>query len=160
MSSLLEKFAGKIDLIYIDPPFATGADFTMDVEVGEKGKEIHKEHSIIEEKAYRDIWGQGNESFLRTMYERLLIMKDLLSDNGSIYVHLDYRTSSHIRVILDEIFGLDNFRNEIFAKRKTKNLQTQFEKVKQLNIAFDSIFWYSKNPEKDLEFLRKRTNRK
>src|SRR4030042_3186579 len=71
MSSLLEKFAGEIDLIYIDPPFATGADFTVDIEIGENGKEIHKEHSIIEEKAYRDTWGQGSDSFLNMLYARL-----------------------------------------------------------------------------------------
>ena len=91
MSSLLEKYAGKIDLIYIDPPFATGADFTVDVEIGEKGKEIHKEHSILEEKAYRDTWGQGIDSFISMMYERLILMRDLLTEEGSIYVHCDYR---------------------------------------------------------------------
>lgn len=147
MSSLLEKFAGKIDLIYIDPPFATGADFTMDIEIGDKGETVHKEHSIIEEKAYRDTWGQGLESFIKMMYERLVLMKDLLSEKGVIYVHMDWRVNSYIRIILDDIFGSDNFRNEIYSKRKTKNLQTQFEKVKQLNIAFDTILWYSKNPD-------------
>ena len=113
MSSLLEKFAGKIDLIYIDPPFATGADFTVDVEIGEKGKEIHKEHSILEEKAYRDTWGQGIDSFISMMYERLILMRDLLTEEGSIYVHCDYRVSSYIRLLLDEVFGTDSIRNHI-----------------------------------------------
>jgi adenine specific DNA methylase Mod len=82
MSSLLEKYAGKIDLIYIDPPFATGADFRMNIEIGEKGEEVFKEHSIIEEKAYRDTWGKGTESFLQMLYDRLVLMKDLLSEHG------------------------------------------------------------------------------
>ncbi|MCX8106741.1 MAG: DNA methyltransferase [Ignavibacterium album] len=113
MSSLLEKFAGKIDLIYIDPPFATGADFRMNIEIGEKGEEVYKEHSIIEEKAYRDTWGQGIESFLKMMYERLSTMKDLLSDIGSIYIHLDWRMNSYVRLLLDELFGYDKFQREI-----------------------------------------------
>jgi len=113
MSSLLEKFAGKIDLIYIDPPFATGADFTVDVEIGDKGDTVHKEHSIIEEKAYRDTWGQGTDSFLDMMYHRLVIMKDLLSEKGSVFIHLDWRMNPMIKLMCDEIFGSDNFRNEI-----------------------------------------------
>ncbi len=113
MSSLLEKFAGKIDLIYIDPPFATGADFTMDIEIGEQGEIIHKEHSAIEEKAYRDTWGKGNDSFLEMMYDRLVLMKDLLSETGTIFIHLDYRMFSHIKILCEEIFGANNFRNEI-----------------------------------------------
>lgn len=113
MSSLLEKFAGKIDLIYIDPPFATGADFRMNIDVGEKGKEVYKEHSIIEEKAYRDTWGLGLESFLRMMYDRLSIMKELLSEKGSIYVHLDWRMNSYVRLLFDELFGFDNLQREI-----------------------------------------------
>lgn len=113
MSSLLEKFAGKIDLIYIDPPFATGADFSVDIEIGEEGEIIHKERSVIEEKAYRDTWGKGNDSFLEMMYDRLVIMKDLLSEPGTIYIHLDYRMFSHIKILCEEIFGANNFRNEI-----------------------------------------------
>ncbi|MGI6306096.1 MAG: site-specific DNA-methyltransferase [Bacteroidales bacterium] len=113
MSSLLEKFAGKIDLIYIDPPFATGADFTVDVEIGENGIEIHKAHSIIEEKAYRDTWGSGMESFLTMFYDRLHLIKDLLSDKGSIYIHIDWRVNAHLRLLIDEVFGLENFQREI-----------------------------------------------
>jgi len=113
MSSLLEKFAGKIDLIYIDPPFATGADFTIDIEIGEKGEIVHKEHSVLEEKAYRDTWGKGNDSFLEMMYDRLVLMKDLLNESGTIYIHLDYRMFSHIKILCEEIFGANNFRNEI-----------------------------------------------
>lgn len=117
MSSLLEKFAGKIDLIYIDPPFATGADFRLKVQVGEEGEDIEKEHSILEEKAYRDTWGEGLESYLGMMYERLYLMKELLSEKGSIYVHCDWRMEAYLRLILEEIFGKENFMNTLIWKR-------------------------------------------
>lgn len=113
MSSLLEKFAGKINLIYIDPPFATGADFKFRIKVGEEGEEITKEHSIIEEKAYRDTWGKGLDSYLQMMYERLVLMKELLAENGSIYVHLDWHIGHYVKVMMDEIFGYENFLQEI-----------------------------------------------
>lgn len=144
MASLLEEFAGKVDLIYIDPPFATGADFSVKIEVGDV--EWTKEPSAIEEKAYRDTWGKGLDSYLQMMYERLILMRDLLSDKGSIYVHCDYRVNSGIRFILDEIFGGDNFRNEIVSRRaQTKSLLKQFDKIRTLNVFHDTIFWYSKD---------------
>jgi len=111
MASLLEKFAGKIDLIYIDPPFATGADFSLKMTLGDA--EWTKEPSAIEDKAYRDTWGQGLDSYLQIMYEGLVLMRELLSDTGSIYVHLDWHVSHYIKIIIDDIFGYDNFRNEI-----------------------------------------------
>ncbi|MCL0029619.1 site-specific DNA-methyltransferase [Dehalococcoidia bacterium] len=107
----LEPLAGKIDLIYIDPPFATGADFSINMKVGDA--EWTKEASIIEEKAYRDTWGKGLDSYLQMLYERLVLMKDLLSDTGSIYVHLDWHVGHYVKLIMDEIFGKENFRNEI-----------------------------------------------
>src|SRR3990172_10052549 len=115
MSSLLEEFAGKIDLIYIDPPFATGADFSVKIEVGDV--EWTKEPSAIEEKAYRDTWGKGLDSYLQMMYERLVLMRDLLSEKGSIYVHLDWHVGHYVKIIMDEIFGKENFRNEIVWQR-------------------------------------------
>lgn len=111
MASLLEEFAGKVDLIYIDPPFATGADFSIKIEVGDV--EWTKEPSAIEDKAYRDTWGKGLDSYLQMMYERLILMRELLSERGSIYVHLDWRMNSYIRAILDEIMGQDMFQREI-----------------------------------------------
>jgi DNA modification methylase len=116
--SLLEKFAGKIDLIYIDPPFATGADFSFTTEIGEKGFEIAKEQSSIEEKAYRDTWGRygpGREldSYLEMMYPRLAVLRDLLADRGAFLVHVDYRASSALRFVLDELYGPSCFLNEI-----------------------------------------------
>ena len=113
MGSLLEKFAGKIDLIYIDPPFATGADFRFAAEIGDSKETSFKERSIIEEKAYRDTWGQGIGSYLGMMYGRLLTMKSLLKPNGSIYVHLDPTICHYIKGIMDEVFGPASFQREI-----------------------------------------------
>lgn len=141
MSSLLENFAGKIDLIYIDPPFATGADFRMNIEIGEKGKEIFKEHSTIEEKAYRDTWGKGLNSFLEMMYDRLVLMKDLLSEKGSIYVHLDYRVDSYIRLMLDEIF------NNYLQNSIAYGYRIQGVGKKRWARKHDTILFYSKIEE-------------
>jgi DNA modification methylase len=113
MSSLLDQFAGKIDLIYIDPPFATGADFSIDIEVGDSGEVIHKEQSLIEEKAYRDTWGGGLASYLTMMSDRLSIAKDLLTPTGSLYLHCDYRVESALRLVLDDVFGVDCLANII-----------------------------------------------
>lgn len=139
MASLLKQFKGKIDLIYIDPPFDVGEDFTMDVAIGEEKEKVFKDQSTLEMIAYRDMWGKGTDSYLHMMYERLVVMKELLSSKGSIYVHCDWRVNSYLRLVMDNIFGKHNFRNEIYAKRKTKNLQNQFDRVKRLNIAFDSL---------------------
>ena len=112
MSSLIKQgWAGEINLIYIDPPFFTGADFTVRTKLG--GEQIEKEPSIIEERAYRDTWSGGIASYLRYMYERLVLMRDLLAENGSIYVHLDWHVGHYVKVMMDEIFGWENFQNEI-----------------------------------------------
>jgi DNA modification methylase len=102
---------GGIKLIYIDPPFAVGVDFSIDIKIN--GDEVTKKPSIIEEIAYRDTWGKGISSYLSMMYGRLKLMHDLLAEDGSIYVHCDYRVNSYMRLILDDIFGKENFRNEI-----------------------------------------------
>lgn len=138
MSSLLEEFAGKIDLIYIDPPFATGADFSYKVNVGDA--ELEKEPSMIEEIAYRDTWGKGMDSFIQMMYERLILMKNLLSEKGSIYIHLDSRTTHYIKIIMDEIFCRDNFLSEITWKRTTARSGS-----KSFNNVSDYILVYKKS---------------
>ena len=112
MGSLLEKFAGKIDLIYIDPPFATGADFSFRTLIGESD-EIRKEQSVIEEKAYRDTWGRGSDSYLDMMRARLQVLRDLLAPNGTVYVHIDWTIGHYLKLVLDEVFGRETFRNEI-----------------------------------------------
>jgi len=106
---------GGLKLIYIDPPFDVGANFSMNIEIGEDN--FTKKPSVIEEIAYRDTWGKGADSFIAMIYERLSLMKDLLSDDGSIYVHCDWRVNSYMRLIMDEIFGKENYMSEIAWKR-------------------------------------------
>lgn len=140
MSALLEKYSGQIDLIYIDPPFATGANFSTTVKIGENELNHTKEASAIEELAYRDTWGKGLDSFLQMMYDRLVLMRELLSEKGSIYVHVDWRVSAYISLLLDEIFSKDNFRNTLIWHYSgwNKRLKKSFEK------RYDTIFYYSK----------------
>ena len=133
----IEKEGG-IKLIYIDPPFDVGADFSMEIEIGED--KFTKEQGIIEEIAYRDTWGKGADSFIVMIYERLSLMKDLLSDNGSIYVHCDYRVSAYLRMVLDEIFGKDNFQNEIIWGYRIQGVGKKFWARKH-----NTIFYYRKS---------------
>jgi DNA modification methylase len=137
MSSLLPRFAGKINLIYIDPPFATGQDFSFRVRVGDE--EFVKEPSIIEEKAYRDTWGRGLDSYLQMMYERLVLMRELLAPNGSLYVHLDCHIGAYVRMILDEIFP-DGFRNEIYWYYTNKIPDTR---KRLFTKSTDTIYFYA-----------------
>lgn len=109
MSHLLKKYRGKVDLIYIDPPFDSKADYKKKIEL--KGKKASNDHTAFEEKQYGDMW--NNDEYLQFMYERLIIMRELLSDKGTIYVHCDWHKSHHLRSIMDEVFGINNFINEI-----------------------------------------------
>ena len=146
MASLLEQYRGKIDLIYIDPPFDVGADFTMQVQLGEEGDALQKEQSILEAVAYRDTWGKGTDSYLHMMYERLTLMRDLLTEKGSIFVHCDWHISHHMRAILDDSFGADNFVNEVIVNRgRRKNLQKQFDRISALGSEHDVIFLYNRS---------------
>ena len=106
----IEKQGG-LKLIYIDPPFAVGADFGFDIKIG--GETAEKKQSIIEEIAYRDTWGKGISSYLTMMYVRLKLMHNLLAKDGSIYVHCDWKVSAYMRLLLDDIFGKENFINEV-----------------------------------------------
>jgi DNA modification methylase len=123
LPSLLPEFAGKVNLIYIDPPFTTGQDFSFNATIPNYPADdddptvFTKQPSIIEQKAYRDTWGAGDESYLQVMYERLTLMRELLNENGTIYVHCDWRKNSALRLILDEVFGSGNFMNEVIWKR-------------------------------------------
>ncbi|HWH84816.1 MAG TPA: DNA methyltransferase, partial [Burkholderiaceae bacterium] len=109
--------AGGLKLIYIDPPFDVGADFSMDIEIG--GETFHKEPNILEQIAYRDTWGRGADSFISMIYERLILMRDLLAEDGSVYVHMGWGVSHYVRGILDEVFGKDRVVNQIIWKRQT-----------------------------------------
>jgi len=128
---------GGIKLIYIDPPFDVGADFSMDIEIG--GETLTKKPNVLEEIAYRDTWGKGADSFISMIYERLVLMRDLLADDGSIYVHCDWRVNSYIRLVLDEVFG--KYITEIAWKksRSVKSQSNHFSNIK------DSIFSFSKS---------------
>ena len=108
---------GGIKLIYIDPPFDVGADFSMNIEIGDDT--FTKKPGILEEIAYRDTWGKGADSFIAMIYERLVLMHDLLAEDGSIYVHCDWRVNSYIRLVLDEVFGKERFVNQIEWGYKT-----------------------------------------
>ena len=103
INSKLEIEFQNISVIYIDPPFDVGADFSMDIEIGDET--LTKNPSVIEELAYRDTWGKGDDSFLSMIYERLILMKDLLADDGLIFVHCDYRLNSALRLVLNEVFN-------------------------------------------------------
>ncbi len=109
MSHLLKEFRGEVDLIYIDPPFDSKADYKKTISV--KGSEINSDLTPFEEKQYTDLW--TNDEYLQFIYERLVLAKELLSDTGSIYLHCDWHKSHHIRCLLDEVFGADSFVNEI-----------------------------------------------
>ena len=145
MQALLASgYEGKVNLIYIDPPFWTNENYYAKFEVG--GTEITKVPSVIERLAYKDIWEGGIDSFLDMLYPRLQLMRRLLADNGSIFVHLDYHIVHYTKLLMDEIFGIDNFRNEIIVKRgRKKGLMYQFEKVDRMHASNDTILWYTKS---------------
>ena len=128
---------GGIKLIYIDPPFDVGADFSMDIHIGDE--QLTKQPSVLEELAYRDTWGKGADSFIAMIYERLRIMNDLLADDGSIFVHCDSRVSGYLRLVLDEVFGKSNFRNHIIWKRTSSHNDS-----KKIGQIADSILYYTK----------------
>lgn len=140
MSHLLKEYRGKIDLIYIDPPFDSKADYKKKIDLKGVGK-AESDSSSFEEKQYGDIW--TNDEYLQFMYERLLIMRELLSERGSIYLHCDWHRSAYLRLLLDEVFGADSFRNEIVwsyfgFKRATS---------KKFPQKHDLIFSYTKSPD-------------
>ena len=132
---------GGIKLIYIDPPFDVGDDFTRNIEIQDNSFE--KAPTVLEEVAYRDSWGKGADSFLAMIYDRLKLMHSLLADDGSFFLHCDYRLNSRLRIVLDEIFGEDNFRSEISWKKLTsaKSQSKYFSNIK------DSIFFYTKTDD-------------
>ncbi len=132
----IEKQGG-IKLMAIDPPFDVGADFSMDIEIGDNT--FTKKPNILEEIAYRDTWGKGADSFIAMIYERLVLMRDLLAEDGSIYVHCDWRVNSYLRMIMDEIFGSDSFQNEIAWSYKTQGATKRRYSRKH-----DTIFFYAK----------------
>ncbi len=136
---------GGLKLVYIDPPFDVGADFSMDIEIGE-GEEVEsftKRPSVIEEIAFRDTWGNGVDSFIAMIYERIELIHDLLAEDGTICIHCDWRLNSYMRIILDEVFGKDNFVNEIVWKSGV--IKGARGKSKKFGKLVDYILIYSKS---------------
>ena len=109
MSHLLRDFRGKVDLIYLDPPFDSKADYKRNIILN--GRNVRNDHHAFEEKQYNDIW--NSDEYLQFMLERLTLCRELLSDRGSIYLHCDFHRSHHLRSLMDEIFGPENFQNDI-----------------------------------------------
>lgn len=146
LPALLPEFAGKVNLIYIDPPFDTGADFSFTTTIPESDESFHKEPSIIEQKAYRDTWGRGLDSYLQWFYETVILLRELLADNGSIYVHLDWHICHYAKIVMDEIFGEESFMREIIWRM---GWISGYKTIANNWIRnHDNILFYIKNPEK------------
>jgi DNA modification methylase len=133
--------AGGLKLIYIDPPFDVGADFSMDIEIG--GETFHKEANLLEQIAYRDTWGRGADSFISMLYERLILMRDLLTTDGAIYVHMGWGVSHYVRGILDEVFGKQRAVNQIIWRRQTAHSDSG-QGSQHLGRLHDVILLYTK----------------
>lgn len=138
MSHLLKDYRGKFQLVYIDPPFGSKADYKKSIKI--RGLQITSDQSSFEEKQYGDIW--TNDEYLQFMYERLILLKELMSDTSSVYVHCDWHKSAQLKLVLDEIFGPDNFMNEIIWQkiRVSKSQSDNFGNV------HDTILCYKKSP--------------
>jgi DNA modification methylase len=139
LPSLLQEFAGKIDLIYIDPPFDTGTNFSFRAQVD--GEEFIKEPSIIEQKAYRDTWGRGVDSYLHWLYESLTLLRDLLAPSGNFFLHLGVNVAAYGRPLLDEVFGPNGYNNEIVWKRSSAHSDIG-QGAPHLGRLHDVIYWY------------------
>jgi adenine specific DNA methylase Mod len=138
-SSNLEALRGKVDLIYIDPPFDSKADYRTKITL--PGNEITQKPTTFEQFGYSDLWQKGTVSYLEYMYPRLLLMRELLSDKGSIYVHIDWHVGHYIKILLDDIFGKENFVNEIVWDKGFRGTESKII----YQHAHDIIFFYSKN---------------
>jgi adenine-specific DNA-methyltransferase len=136
MSHLLKQFRGKVDLIYIDPPFDSKADYKKRIRL--KGGLAEGDQSSFEEKQYGDIW--NNDEYLQFLYERLVLLRELLTVSGSIYVHCDANRGHYIKCLMDEVFGAGNFRNEIIWKRTSARADSS-----TYNHVHDTVFFYTRS---------------
>ena len=142
---------GKVDLIYIDPPYDSRANYTTEVKLGIGV--IQQKPTVIEQYAYSDTWKEGSKSYLESIVPRLYLMKELLSDYGSLWVHLDWHVGHYVRVVLDEIFGKENFRNEVIWKSASGHSDAEL-----MGTTHNTIFVYSKGPQVILrDIFKKRT---
>jgi adenine specific DNA methylase Mod len=137
--------AGGLKLIYIDPPFDVGADFSMDIEIG--GETFHKEPNLLEQIAYRDTWGRGTDSFISMIYERLILMRDLMHEEGSIYLHCDWRLVGALRTVMEEVF--QNFENIVSWKRSAlaAGVKTQWRNSQDFILYFSKSGKHTFNPQ-------------
>jgi len=140
LPALAVDFAGAVDLIYIDPPFFTGDDFSFSTAVN--GEDFTREPNLIEQKAYRDTWGSGIDGYLSWFHNSLLCLHELLAETGSIYVHLDWHLGHYAKLIMDEIFGENNFLNNVVWLYGLGGSSTRYWPRKH-----DDLYWYSKNPD-------------
>ena len=155
LPSLLDEFAGQVDLIYIDPPFATGADFSYQARIHPPDNDnshisLEYEPNLIEQIAYRDTWGGGLDTYLRWLFETLTFLRELLAESGSIYVHCDWRTSHYIKAQMDQFFAYDNFRNEIvwsYGGRGAKAIAGQFPRN------HDVVYLYTNSSSSTYKFV-------
>lgn len=154
----IEKEGG-LKLIYIDPPFAVGADFGFTIEIN--GETAEKKQSIIEEIAYRDTWGKGISSYLSMMYERIKLMHSLLAEDGTIYVHCDWRVNSILRLVCDDVFGRDNFLNEIiwtyfaFKRKTTRKFPQKHDYLFSYKKSGDNFIWNTQYKPHSEEYLKR-----
>ena len=150
MSHLLRDYRGQVDLIYIDPPFDSKADYKKTIKL--RGKTVQNDNNSFEQKQYGDIW--ASDQYLQFMYERLILCRELLSDTGSIYLHCDWHRSAHLKMIMDEVFGTENFVNEvIWTYEDIGSRTTNYFKRKH-----DTILMFSKTNSDNRTFniIRKR----
>lgn len=162
LPSLLPEFAGKVNLIYIDPPFNVGSDFSFKATIGDnpetddnEEKSFVKQPNIIEQKAYRDTWGRGLDSYMQWFYETVVLLRELLTEDGSIYVHLDWHVCHYAKTILDEVFGYDNFRNEIIWHYPGRERASE----NKFQSKHDVIFFYAKSDKTKINPVRKEWDR-
>ncbi len=147
----LSSMRGKIDLIYIDPPFDSKADYRTKIHL--PGTDIEQKPTVIEQFAYSDTWKDGTTSYLEMMVPRLILMRELLSEQGSIYVHIDWHVGHYVKVIMDEIFGKENFVNEIVVRAREKQTHSQFGSITQLSNAYQTMLVYKKSIDKKFNLV-------
>ena len=138
----LPSLRGKVDLIYIDPPFDSKADYRTKINL--LGIDIEQKPTVIEQFAYSDTWQDGTVSYLKMLYPRLVLMRELLSDKGSIYVHIDWHVGAYVKAIMDDVFGKENFRNEIIWYYPNSGLKARSKKFHQVT---DTLYYYSKSAD-------------
>lgn len=138
LAALLNEARGSINLIYIDPPFDIGTDFSLSVAIGDKKETTNKDQSLLEMVAYRDMWGKGTNSYLHMLYERLVLFRELLTEDGIIFVHIGSNINHLVRIVMDDVFGRDNFLNEIIWKRTHAHSD-----AKRFGIIHDCLLMYS-----------------